>query len=110
MSANPEELRDAESAVTTVASRVRQDTLTTERKKYSLALERFENDQFGAGKKTAKPKNDRQNKEPQAGPSNGNGGRTFKQAKRFTGQKNPRNNKGTDKALSNLLSLLMRNK
>lgn len=109
MSSNPESLHDAESAITTVSNRVRADILTAERKKYAIAIERFENEQFGTNqRRLSKPK---QSREPQPGPSNTKPGRTFKQAKRQLGPKGGqfRGSKNNDKnAISNLLNLLLK--
>lgn len=112
MHAHPEEYKDAEAAITKVASRVRAETLTAERKKYAVCVERHETEVLGVDLKRPNNKKGRtqQPREPQPGSSNG--GRVFKQARRTQGNKGniSKGAKNQEKALSNLLQMILTKK
>lgn len=109
MFAHEDEFKEAEAAITTVAGRVRADTLTAERRKYTLATEQYESNKLGVDTRR-KPKGGKQpSKDPQPGTST-NSGRVYKQARKPQGGKGP-SNKGTksqQQALSSLLNALLK--
>lgn len=104
MKDDPDGYKDAESAINTVANRVRTETVTAEKKKWSVTVDRFTDEQLGVNNRRQNRRS-RQQKEPQAGPSTG--GRVIKQAKRSQGGKGAAK-KGNNKAINNLISLLLK--
>lgn len=107
MKDDPEGYKDAESAINTVACRVRTETLTAEKKKWSVAMDRLEQEQLGVNTKRQNRRS-RPQREPQPGPSTT--GRTFKQARRSQGKRGGTNQGAgpNNKAINNLLSLLLK--
>lgn len=103
---DPEVFKDAESAVNTVACRVRTDTLTTEKKKYALAVENYEAEHLEVDRRRQNKKS-RPQKEPQAGPSNAPNKRPPNPQGRRQGPKGGKKttSKNQQKALNTLLSL-----
>lgn len=109
MHAHVEEFKEAEAAITTVAGRVRADTLSVERKKYALATERYESEKLGVDTRRHPKKGKPQTRDPQPGPSSQTG-RVYKQARRPQGNKGPstKGTKSQQKAISTLLNALLK--
>lgn len=102
-----EEFKDAESAVNTVACRVRTDTLTTEQKKWSLAVEKYESESLGIDKRR-QTKKVRGNREPQPGTSHQSGPSKPTRRPQGKGNKGKGSNGQNNKAISDLVKLLLK--